>query len=235
MYNIPNIELRSEEVQELMGNIPPAILRIGITFILFFVILIFVASNLIKYPDIISIPIVAKNVNYMTEIKVIKPGRLIDLNIEYGHTCKGDTLSKLTSNDSGIQDTISIISPISGIIYPCNTLHINDYVEENNILCIVVDSIKNKITAKAFISIEIKNKISTGTSLESNINNIPVKGIVTSIAKYAEPNKRTYSIAMEFEMPKELDNTIVWDYHLSAKIRLSKKSVFNKIVKNTFF
>lgn len=34
--NNTNIELRNEEVQELMGKIPPAILRFGIFIIFFF-------------------------------------------------------------------------------------------------------------------------------------------------------------------------------------------------------
>lgn len=36
-HKIFNIEIRGEEAQELMGKIPPAILRIGISFILLFV------------------------------------------------------------------------------------------------------------------------------------------------------------------------------------------------------
>lgn len=44
-----NIELRSEEVQELMGRIPPMILRFGIGIILMILLLFFIASFHIKF------------------------------------------------------------------------------------------------------------------------------------------------------------------------------------------
>ena len=101
----PNIELRSEEVQELMGKIPPVILRVGISVILFFVILIFIASHFIKYPDIIAIPIVAKNVNCIAELKAVKPGQLVESHMEHSRVCMGDTLAKIAINTGDVIDT----------------------------------------------------------------------------------------------------------------------------------
>jgi len=48
------IELRSEDVQDVMGNVPPAILRWGITVIALVVLLLLAGSFLFKYPDTIS-------------------------------------------------------------------------------------------------------------------------------------------------------------------------------------
>ena len=50
-----NIELRSDEVQELMGRVPPYIQRVGISVILLIVIGFFVASAFIKYPTYIPV------------------------------------------------------------------------------------------------------------------------------------------------------------------------------------
>ena len=47
------IELRSEEVQEILGTPPRWIVRWGITIILLVVIILFAGSYLFKYPDII--------------------------------------------------------------------------------------------------------------------------------------------------------------------------------------
>ncbi len=49
-----NIELRSEEFQEILGEIPSWILRWGITLAAIIIILIFVGSAFFKYPDIIT-------------------------------------------------------------------------------------------------------------------------------------------------------------------------------------
>lgn len=232
--DIPNIELRSGEVQELMGKIPPAIIRVGISVILIFVILIYIASNYIKYPDIISIPIVAKNVNYVTEIKPIKSGVLIEANYEYGSVDKGYTLAKLVTNSIDMKDTIILTAPFAGVIYPCDTFHENDYIEKNTALCVLVDSIRNKITAKGYISTDYRNRITIGMEVESSINNNSIEGKVTSIANYANPNNGTYTINMEFETPEELNHTIVWNLHIDAKIIVTERSVFDKFFKDKF-
>lgn len=45
------IELRSEEVQEVMGKIPPAILRYGIVVLLGIMAVVLAGSACFSYPD----------------------------------------------------------------------------------------------------------------------------------------------------------------------------------------
>jgi HlyD family secretion protein len=52
------IELRSEEFQEILGHVPPWILRWGISVLGVIVVILLVGSAIIKYPDIISARIV---------------------------------------------------------------------------------------------------------------------------------------------------------------------------------
>lgn len=49
-----DIELRSEEFHEVLGSVPPWILRWGITILAIIVIVILIGSSIFKYPDIIS-------------------------------------------------------------------------------------------------------------------------------------------------------------------------------------
>ena len=229
---VPNIELRSEEVQELMGKIPPAILRVGISIILFFVVLIYIASNYIKYPNIITIPIVAKNVNCMAEIKSMNSGQLVESHLEHSHVCMGDTLAKIAINSGEVIDTLCIKSPFTGSVYPCGTFQEKDYVDENDVLCVVVDSVKNRITAKASISADLKKIIVQGMTIESKIDNNILQGKVVSIADYANPTTETYGITIVFENSKTFENVIVWNYHTSAKIKTMEQSVFDKFFKD---
>lgn len=230
--DIPNIELRSGEVQELMGKIPPVILRVGISFILIFVILIYIACNIVKYPDIISFPIVARNVNCMSEICSLKSGLLIETNIKYGHVNRGSILAKIEVRNVEKIDTLSLKSPVSGIICPCDTFHENDYIEKNSVLCVVVDSINDKIAAKAYVPIELRNKIYIGMDVETSINNNAIGGKITSIADYANPQKGTYTITMEFESFPQFNHTIIWNSHVNAKIKVTERSVFEKFIKD---
>ena len=48
------IELRSEEFQEVLGYVPPWILRWGITVLAFVVVILLIGSAVIKYPDVLS-------------------------------------------------------------------------------------------------------------------------------------------------------------------------------------
>jgi HlyD family secretion protein len=54
---VDNIELRSEEVQEILGHIPSRIIRYGVTVILSVVLVLFVGSFFFTYPDILSAPV----------------------------------------------------------------------------------------------------------------------------------------------------------------------------------
>ncbi len=228
----PNIELRSEEVQELMGKIPPVILRVGISVILFFVILIFIASHFIKYPDIIAIPIVAKNVNCIAELKAVKPGQLVESHMEHSRVCMGDTLAKIAINTGDVIDTLCIKSPFTGFVYPCGTFQEKDYVDENDVLCVIVDSIKDMITAKAFVSADLKSKIASGMTIESNIGDVLLQGKIVSIANYANPMNGLYTITLELDNAKELENMIVWNCQTNARIKITEQSIFERFIKD---
>lgn len=231
-HKITNIELRSEEVQELMGRIPPVILRVGITVILVFAILIIIASNFIKYPDTISVPIVINNVNILTEVKTEKTGQIIDFRKVRCHVDKGDTLAKIVAEDVNDIDTTYICSPFTGIVYPCDLFQEKDYVYKGEDLFFVVDSIRKKIIAKASIPITLKKKIKIGMPVESSINNIALLGRVTLIAEYANPNNGTYVVTLEFETPRELTNFVVWNFHTVGKLKITEQTVFKRFFAN---
>jgi len=52
--DIENIEIRSEEVQEILGQMPKGILRWGNSTLLSLIVLLFILSWFIKYPDILT-------------------------------------------------------------------------------------------------------------------------------------------------------------------------------------
>jgi len=52
------IELRSEEFQEVLGSVPPWILRWGITVLAVVVVILLIGSAIVKYPDVIPAQVV---------------------------------------------------------------------------------------------------------------------------------------------------------------------------------
>ena len=74
-----NIELRSDEVQEILGHIPNRIIRYGIVVILSIIVLVFAGSFFFKYPDIIVADVEIVTQNPPAEIIAKSSGNLSDI------------------------------------------------------------------------------------------------------------------------------------------------------------
>ena len=76
---INNIEIRSEEIEEILGKAPNWIIRRGITAIFSVIILIFIGSYIFKYPDIINSTIVITSENVPATIVAKTSGKITDI------------------------------------------------------------------------------------------------------------------------------------------------------------
>ena len=76
---LKNIQLRSEEVQEILGHIPSRIIRYGVTVILSVVLVLFVGSFFFKYPDILSAPVEVISYNAPAAVTAKTSGNLTSL------------------------------------------------------------------------------------------------------------------------------------------------------------
>jgi len=72
-------ELRSEEVQEVLGWVPPWILRAGITVLFMIVIILFIGSWFYKYPDIIEAPLIVTSYNPPVQVNARVNGKITQL------------------------------------------------------------------------------------------------------------------------------------------------------------
>jgi hypothetical protein len=71
-----NIEIRSEEVQEIMGTPPKWIVRWGIVIILLVVVILLLGSFYYKYPDIIEARVTVVSQNPPAQIVARSDGKL---------------------------------------------------------------------------------------------------------------------------------------------------------------
>ncbi len=74
-----NIELRSEEVQEILGHIPSRIIRYGIIVVLSIVLVLFAGSFFFKYPDIITANVEVVTQNPPAEVTANISGDMSDI------------------------------------------------------------------------------------------------------------------------------------------------------------
>lgn len=73
------IELRSEEVQEVMGRIPPAILRYGIVVLLGIIAVVLAGSACFSYPDTVETEFTLTTQNPPAYIMAQSAGRIEQL------------------------------------------------------------------------------------------------------------------------------------------------------------
>jgi HlyD family secretion protein len=106
-YESPEqIELRSEEVQEILGKPPKWIIRYGIMLIFGIVFLLFIGSYFFKYPDILPATIIVSTENLPAEIVAKTSGRIDTLFVQDKQTVEqGDALA-LIENPANYRDML---------------------------------------------------------------------------------------------------------------------------------
>lgn len=109
-----DIELRSEEVQEVMNRIPPAILRYGITVLLTIILLLFTGSACFHYPDTVIAEFTLTTQPSPVYIITQSSGRLEQLYIHNEQSVhKGDVLGVI-ENLADIEDIFYLREKVRG-------------------------------------------------------------------------------------------------------------------------
>ncbi len=77
--NGSHIELRSEEIEDILGKTPNSVIRYGITVILAVILIMLIGSWFFKYPDIISAPVTITSENLPATLVAKSTGKLSKL------------------------------------------------------------------------------------------------------------------------------------------------------------
>ncbi len=117
---IDKIEIRSEEVQEVLGASPRWIIRAGIS-VIFLVVLIFVTGSwFFKYPDIIQSNIILTTQNPPASLKALATGKITDLFAEEKQQVKQNEVIAIIENTTNYQDEVllkSMLDTLQNIEY----------------------------------------------------------------------------------------------------------------------
>lgn len=103
---IEDIELRSEAFQEILGNIPPCILRIGITVIAFILAIILIGSAIFKYPDIITAQMELTGSTPTSAIVARNSGKIKELYITNEQSVKVGEYLAIIDNPANTNDVL---------------------------------------------------------------------------------------------------------------------------------
>lgn len=99
-----NIELRSVEVQEILGQVPNKIIRYGITVIFIVVLCLIIGSFFFKYPDIITAPISVTTQNPPEYLKSQLSGKIDTIFVTDKQKVTENTYIAVIENSSKFND-----------------------------------------------------------------------------------------------------------------------------------
>lgn len=103
-----NIELRSQEIQEALGKVPPWILRWGITLLAFILLIMLIGSAIFKYPDTIKSKIVLTTSTPVAEVIAKNPGKLQELYVTDNQKVKSGDYLAIIENSATTKDILKL-------------------------------------------------------------------------------------------------------------------------------
>ncbi|MGC9332169.1 MAG: biotin/lipoyl-binding protein [Bacteroidales bacterium] len=106
LKHIKKVEIRSEEVQEILGKPPNRIIRVGISVMLIVLIVLLIGSWFFKYPEVINARIILTTVNPPATLKANTSGKIVNLFASEGDTVRqGQVLAEI-ENSANYQHVI---------------------------------------------------------------------------------------------------------------------------------
>ena len=108
-----DIELRSEEFQEVLGAVPPWILRWGITVLAAVVVILLIGSAIVKYPDVIPAQIVLTGSTPPAAIVAHASGKLKELYATDNKDVKTGEYLAVIDNPAETKDIINLKNYLS--------------------------------------------------------------------------------------------------------------------------
>ena len=102
------IELRSEEVQEVMGQIPAWIVRWGITILFIVVLVLLLGSYFFRYPDVITTEMTLTSRHPVAEVVARSSGKINELYVFNGQEVKMGAPLAVVENPARTEDVFRL-------------------------------------------------------------------------------------------------------------------------------
>ncbi|HSH20838.1 MAG TPA: hypothetical protein VLA03_10310, partial [Draconibacterium sp.] len=117
MTDSNNIEIRSEEVQEIMGTPPKWIIRWGIVIISLVVLILLAGSYFYKYPDLIKARVTIVSENPPISVVARSDGKLDKIFVADKQKVEANALLGIIENPANYEDAYELINFLDSIQY----------------------------------------------------------------------------------------------------------------------
>jgi hypothetical protein len=240
--NNQSLEIRSNEMEEVVGNIPAWIIRWGITVLFAVAILGLLIANLVRYPDMLHATVLMQSENQPGKVTIRRTDENANFKFNYlvksgDQVVPGDTL--LTRYDPKTDKSYYTVTPMAGSIY------ITKGIDQKNTLDQIIWVVPK--SSRAEIKVKYNSKragnVKVGQSVKIELSDFPsneygfLEGTISSILPvqmdgehlaYVELNKKKIVTSERKEIP------ILPVMEGSAEIELSNRSIFQRIFGSIF-
>lgn len=127
MTNRSNIEIHSEEVREIMGQIPGMVLKWGLTVVFSIIIIIIAGSYFFQYPKVVSAPMTIITSNPPASLVSKFSGPIAIWFVHDGQTVKTGDKIALIRNAAEYED----VSTLSVLLNQLDTLNISSWISRS--------------------------------------------------------------------------------------------------------
>lgn len=107
--------IHSEEVQDIIGRAPSWVVRRGNIVIACIIFLLLVGAWAIRYPDVISAPVVVSAANPPVKLVTRSSGRIVEVDIKDGEEVKEDQVVAVIDNPANTADMLNLKSIVDAI------------------------------------------------------------------------------------------------------------------------
>lgn len=110
--DINKIRIRSEEVQEILGESPRWIVRAGTSLIFIVVVVILIGSWFFKYPDIIQSKITITTQNLPVSLKAMSNGKITSILVKEKQQVQQNQIIAIIENPANYKDVLALESEL---------------------------------------------------------------------------------------------------------------------------
>lgn len=192
----PTIELRSTEVQEVMGRMPSAIVRMGQGIILLIFVSLLSYCLFLTYPNYTVIDSHMSNVNNLRYVYAKYMGQVARVHKKNGSFIHpGDTLC-LIKTEQGNQ---YVIAKNKGYLYICNEMQEGQYIKPETVLSVIADTLYTSPFTTLYVSEEEVIHLKSGLSIVGKCENKPIRGEITKISTLPNPQTGVFLVNIQWE------------------------------------
>ena len=231
------IELRTEEIDAILGRAPSGLIRNGMMVIFGVMALMLCGAYFFSYPDVIHSRVLITSSNPPVHLIAQSSGRIQSILVTDQQAVNEGQLLAILENPVNIT-TYTFLSPFDGVVSFANIWAANQSVVSGERVMSVLPANVEKIIGRMEIPVAGAGKIGVGQQVLIKLDNYPfmefgiIKGVITSISLIPVNNAYVAVVELPDGLLSNYGNVIPFNQEMggAASIILEDMSLFERFL-----